>query len=270
MKLSISNLAWENEKLDEMILKFISLEFDGIEIAPTALWPDFDNLSLSTVEKLKKKFDDSGLLVSGIQSLLFGNPKFQLLDRTTWPMMSKHLKKMCTIAGTLEASVAVFGSPKNRIKGSLSSHQANVMAGEFFSNMIPLLEENNLVLTLEPNAIEYGGDFLTNYKEVIALTNIIGSKWIRPQLDTGCAQLSGDNLIQSYNEFIPHHIHLSAPGLGSLPGEMELTPFLEQLLKKKYDGWLVIEILATKVQSSLSAFESAVWLKNQIASISNE
>jgi len=269
MKLSISNLSWGGVPIEVIAPKLSEIGMQGIEIAPSAVWGNIGNVSIKNVANFMDVLKINGLEISGIQSLLYGHPEFQLFDKTCWPAMQEHLSKTFFIGGKLGASVAVFGSPKNRIKKSLSTITANEMVADFFSQLIPRLQENNLILTLEPNASKYGADYLVNYGEVVDLVNIINSPWIRPQIDTGCALLENDSLLDIYEEHIPSHIHLSAPDLLPIFSFSDFKPFLEVLNETNYQKWLVLEILGKTTEASKEALKSAEWLVMMVRGIEN-
>jgi D-psicose/D-tagatose/L-ribulose 3-epimerase len=256
LKTSISNLAWTHKNTTELIPKLKTIGVQGIEIAPTLIWPDFENIQFSEVSEFAHKMKGEGISISGIQSLSFGRPELQLFDSSTWGTFREHLKKMFQIGGELDASVAVFGSPKNRVKGDLDELEANRKAVDFFGSLIPDLIENNIRLTLEPNAIAYGADFLTNYNQVVHLSEEIGSPWIIPQIDTGCMWMSGDNVEESFSFHQPGHIHLSLPNLEIFPAEIDFKPFLNRIIHSDYSGWIVIEMLnksSDQIESVVSA-----------------
>lgn len=238
-----------------------SVGLNGVELAPTSIWPDIRNVDELEVKNLRRMIESSNLEVSGIQSLLFGFPELQLFSKETWPELIAHLEHMFMIADNLGAGVAVFGSPRNRKKGNLTWDQALEVSHEFFSSLIPSLERHNLVLTLEPNAPGYGSDFLLNYQDVVDLSIAINSPRISTQIDTGCLWMVGDDPSVAYNLQVPHHIHLSVPNLKPVPGAFDFSSFLQLLQERDYPGWLVIEALGDSAEVALSA---ARWFRSEL------
>ena len=261
MKYSITNLAWGETPLDQVIPKLANIGLQGVEIAPTAIWPDLDNLRDQEVIDFKKYLEGHNLVVSGIQSLLYGHPELQLFDQNCWRDLRKHLEKVIRIGGLLEADVAVFGSPKNRVKGELDKNKADKLAIDFFNQLESCLKESNIVLTLEPNAPDYGADYLTTYEEVINLCRRIDSATIKPQIDTGCLWMNGEDPASEFAKFIPHHIHISAPNLKGVPGNMEFSTFFKLLKLSTYSGWVTIEVVGT---SRDHAIKSINWLRSEL------
>jgi sugar phosphate isomerase/epimerase len=263
MKLSISSLAFSEDGLLESVSRFSHLGLDGIELAPTQLWPDFDSTTKSDFYAFQDKLSGLGLKVSGIQSLLFGHPEFQVFDKSTWPKMIERLTRMFEFGLTVGAEVAVFGSPKNRVRGTISKENADSIFFDFLELLIPRLEDNNLVLTLEPNAPEYGTDYLTTYAEVVDLIQRFQSLHVHPQLDTGCMMMVKEDICDSFNAYAPSHIHLSLPNLAPLPGTFDFGAFLDIVSESKYSGWLVIEMLVDS--KNINSTERALyWLQERM------
>jgi len=264
LKYSISNLSWGETPIDEMLPRIKEVGLHGIEIAPTAIWPEIKSSDFSDVKRMRDLIESHGLKVSGLQSLLYGHPDYQLFSRSTWSLMRSHLEIMFTLARTLGAEVVVFGSPRNRLKGDLPKDLANEIAAEFFATLLPSLERNNLTLTLEPNAPEYGADYLLNYSDVQQLSSLIKSPYILPQIDTGCLWMVGEEPSLAYRSFIPHHIHISSPNLGSVPGESNFKELFDLIRNSDYKGWIVIETLD---KSGDKAIKAAKWMSDELGKV---
>lgn len=264
MKYSLSNLSWGETPIQQMLPRIKQVGFHGIEIAPTAIWPEIKSTDILEIKKMRDLIEGCGLEVSGLQSLLYGHPDYQLFSKNTWPMMRSHLEFMFSLANTLGAEVVVFGSPRNRIKGQLPKDLANEIAAEFFTTLLPSLKQNNLILTLEPNAPEYGADYLLNYSDVRQLSKLIDSPYILPQIDTGCLWMVAEEPSVAYSSCKPHHIHISNPNLASVPGESNFKELFEQIRSSDYKGWLVIETLG---ESGDEAIKAAKWLSEELGKI---
>jgi sugar phosphate isomerase/epimerase len=243
MNLSISTLAWSDLPLRQMAQRVSSHGLTGVEIAPTSIWPESPNIPEGDLLSTRRMLEDHGLGVSGLQSLLFGRPDLQLFDRRCWPDLCRHLSAVLRVAGQLGADVAVFGSPKNRRRGDLPMHAAMQAAAEFFTGLIPELEDNEVVLTLEPNAPEYGADFLTGYRDCVELADLIGSEWVQPQVDTGCLTMVGEDAVEQAVFRLPAHVHVSAPGLGLPQADRFYERLAAELRKLEYQQWVVLEML---------------------------
>jgi len=265
-RLSISNLAWPDAPVEDVAPRIKRAGLDGVELAPTAIWPTAPHVPSKEVRKYAQRWCDHGLAVSGIQSLLFGHPEFQLFDRGTWSGMRDHLIAMIRLASHLGTHIAVFGSPKNRARGQLGDTEANAICAEFITSLLPVLADCGVVLTLEPNAPAYGADYLTRYADTVALSDLIASPWIQPQVDTGCLSMVNDDPAQAIRTQTPAHVHISTPHLLPPPGPIDHFALKEGLATSRYSGWVVLEMLQSTPDPFEIAFQSAQWLTDTYGS----
>lgn len=261
-QLSISNLAWPDAPVDDVAPQIKDAGMDGVELAPTAIWPHAPYVPSKEVREYARRWSHHGLAVSGIQSLLYGHPEFQVFDRDSWSGMREHLASMIRLARDLGTDIAVFGSPRNRVRGELSETVANEMCAEFLTGLLPVLAECAIVLTLEPNAPAYGADYLTHYADTVVLSDLIASPWVRPQVDVGCLAMVNDDPAHAVRTRIPAHIHISTPQLLPPPGSVDHIALRSTLAGSNYDGWLVLEMLQATPNPFEVAVQSARWLTN--------
>lgn len=260
MKLSVSNLAWGGQDFVSMAAALSEIGITGVELAPTALWPSAPDVADTDVAWVQRVLDDHGLRVSGLQSLLFGHPEFQLLQPDGWPSLREHLVRVLDLGHRLGADVAVFGSPKNRLRGPLDETAADELAAQFFTSLLPELEAAGVVLTLEPNAPAYGADYLTTYPAVVRLADLIGSPYVQPQIDTGCLAMVGEDVAADVGYRQPRHVHISSPRLAPVPGEADHRPLADGLRAAGYDHWVVLEMLADPAAPRDTVLGCARWL----------
>lgn len=269
-RLSISNLAWPYTPVDDVAPRIKESGMDGVELAPTAIWPNAPHVPSTEIREFAQRWRDHGLAVSGIQSLLYGHPEFQVFDRDTWPAMREHLTAMIRLARDLDTHIAVFGSPKNRVRGELDDTEANAMFGQFFTGLLPVLADCGVVLTLEPNAPAYGADYLTHYADTVTLSDLIASPWIQPQIDTGCLTMVHEDPTQAVRTRIPAHVHISTPKLQPPPGPVDHIALQEALVSSRYDGWVVLEMLQSAPHPLAAAVQSAQWLADTYGSAKHD
>lgn len=269
-RLSLTNLAWPAVPVHEIAPRLKQVGIDGVEIAPTAIWPNAPQVPSSQVRRHAQHWREFDLAVSGIQSLLYGHPEFQIFDSNTWPDMREHLTSMIHIAHDLDTHVAVFGSPRNRRRGEISNVEANAIFAEFLTSLVPVLAECGVVLALEPNAPAYGADYLILYSEAVALSNLVDSPWVQPQVDSGCLLMVHDDPAQAVRTRVPVHVHVSTPNLLPPPGPVDHEALREALTSCSYDGWVVLEMLQATQKPLKTAIESAKWLVDTYGSTSHD
>jgi D-psicose/D-tagatose/L-ribulose 3-epimerase len=257
---SVSNLAWGGA-VDHARCEWLAvLGVQGTELAPTALsggtWP-----TASEVRAFSAALTGSGLRVSGLQSLLFGLPELALFDLSTWPEMTRRLTACAELGADLGADVLVFGSPRNRLRGTLPLPDAIEMAAQYFTTVVPIMADHGVILSLEPNPRGYGADFMTTYTELLSVVDAVGSPWVRPQIDTGCLTMAGDDAASAVRRRTPVHAHISAPGLGALPGAgVDHVAVAAALHQCEFQGWVTLEILGANLQHLDELDHSIRWM----------
>src|SRR5438067_13720964 len=121
MKISISNIAWENE-YDLAVADILSNNgIHGIDIAYTKIWPSLSAASAEAVNHYRSFWNSRNINVIGMQSLIYGRPDLLLFGgHEVRKKMMKYLIDVFELAAQLGAVPLVFGSPKNRLRGELS------------------------------------------------------------------------------------------------------------------------------------------------------
>ena len=248
MRLAISNLSFPKEVRLEAYALIKQLGAQGVEIAPTRI-ADWERLSPEACAQEAAILADFGLEASSLQAIFFGKPELQLLgaEREFLPML-EHTKRILEFSAALGCTVAVFGAPKNRLRGNLGAHEAFELAVERFSRVAEVCAGSKFILGIEPVPIDYGGDFLLDSVTAIRLVKTVGSRNIRLHLDTGCALLADEDIGSAIMDGsdILSHFHISEPKLA--PFEKPQSDHLgaaKALRSASYINWLAIEMLAT-------------------------
>jgi len=245
VRTSVSNIGWGGGHGRSIVEALGAAGVDGVELAPTVLWPDAPRVDPSLVRAERMRWEHDGFPVVAVQSLFFGRPELQLLDPSMHEAAATHLIEMIELAGALGARVAVLGSPRNRLRGALTEQEADQVAIAFLGRVLPALERNGVVLTLEPNAPAYGADYITTYGQAWRLADALGSRWVRPQIDIGCALMVGDRPSAMPAQGMPAHVHASAPQLAAPdPVEPEYAGCAAALRRVGYPGWVTLEMRA--------------------------
>ena len=113
MKLSISNIAWEASADEQMQQKLQELNFQGLEIAPTRIFPSspYDNLpeAKTWAEALHRKY---GLTIPSMQSIWFGRQEMLFGAEAEREALLAYTKKAIDFAAAMGCHNLVFGCPK--------------------------------------------------------------------------------------------------------------------------------------------------------------
>jgi sugar phosphate isomerase/epimerase len=243
MKLAVSDLAW-NKSEDEPAARLLSgLGVKYLELAPTRHWPDLSKVPSDEVAGLRRFWEDRGFEIVALQAILFGHPELTLFyDDATRAKTLDYLESTFRLSSDLGAKVLVFGSPKNRRRGELSMEEAMVVASEFFAEAGRRAADHGVVLCIEPNARQYGCDFVTTAAEGHQLVDGIRSPGFGLHLDAGCMTMAGDPAA-NVAKYPPRHFHISAPKLGPVvPEAADYQAFATSLRQIPHEHFVSIEM----------------------------
>lgn len=243
IQLAVSNIAWNPEEDDTVGLLMRAEGAEGVEIAPTKWRADPLGASAVEVAEYRRAWEDRGLRIVSMQSLLFGRPELQLFGDTRGEL-ADFLMRIIDLGAALGAHALVFGSPKNRVRGSMSPVEAMSRAVDFFRPLGEHAAERDVMLCIEANPPEYGCDFVTTTAEAIMLADAINSRGIGVNGDLGGMTMSGDEphaTLAAANGLLGH-FHASEPQLAELGAEADHDSAGEALRAVGYERWISIEM----------------------------
>jgi D-psicose/D-tagatose/L-ribulose 3-epimerase len=221
MRIAFSAIAWDPGE-DESVARVLREEgVEAVELAPTKLWADLTVVPPADVSSVRSHWVRRGLPVVALQSLLFGRPELRLFGTSGQRAeLCEYLEHVFELAEGLGATALVFGSPKNRERGSRSPEEALAIATEFFAGVAERAAPRGLELCLEPNPEQYGCDFVTNAEAALALVERVGHPGFRLHLDTACMTLADDPFVPTIEQAagVLCHFHASEPELRPVGG----------------------------------------------------
>ena len=251
MNLSISNIAWASEQDQEMYCALHQLGVQGLEVAPTRLYPREPYAHVSEASAFAHAlFEQHSLRVCSMQSIWFGRTERLFGEPVERELLLDYTRQAVLFAEALGCSNLVFGSPKNRVlpEPALRSNAVAFMqqAGDFAA-------KHGCVIAIEPNPALYGTNFINTTEEAIAFCQEVGSNGCMVNADLGAMIQNGES-ISILKEQIDriHHIHVSEP---------MLAPILRRTLHRElrtlnYQGWISIEMKQQEdIQKVLQAAE---------------
>jgi D-psicose/D-tagatose/L-ribulose 3-epimerase len=249
MRLAFGNIAWASDE-DGVVLDWLrNHQVQGIEVAPTRLWPNWDGATPGAAAAHARAMDELGLATPSLQSLLFGRPDLQVFGTPQQQTdLIDHLAQVASLAAAMRAKVMVFGSPKNRDRGGLTPALAMQHAIRFFRQAGQVCAEAGVTLAIEANPSCYGCNFVTCWQEAEELVRSCNHPGVRLHLDTACTLLAGDNPVAAVAQVadILAHVHVSEPDLG--PFSSPRTDHLavgDALRAVAYNGWCSVEMRRT-------------------------
>ena len=182
MKLSISNIAWSKEHDAEMYGFLQSLGFEGLEIAPTRIFPEkpYDNLDSARdwADKLKYTY---GLSIPSIQSIWYGHTERIFGSIEERQILIDYTKKAIDFAESIGCKNLVFGNPKNRDAKEVTSIMP--IAIDFFKEIGDYAIEHHTIVALEPNPVIYNTHFMNYTEQAVEMAYKSSSEGIKVNID---------------------------------------------------------------------------------------
>ncbi len=244
MKFAVSNIAWNLEEEAQLLPFFRQQGVTGIEVAPTKLWPEWVGATCLNARTYRSKMANEGFELPAMQALLFNKAELQLFNPACHPAFLEHISFVAELANALGVKIMVFGSPKNRKRGELSSSVAEEIAADFFRKAGALCLERNCALAIEPNPAGYECDFITNVAEAKHLVETTDHEGFQLHIDSGAIYMNGGDIgdiLGKAGEF--SHYHISEPQLAPIcNGVVNHARGLSSLTKLSYKGWHSIEM----------------------------
>jgi sugar phosphate isomerase/epimerase len=246
-RLAVSNIAWEPSENAAVVEVLRREGVSGVEIAPTK-WREkpFDASSVDIAE-YRRSWEDRGLRVASLQALLFGRPDLQLFaSAESRRQLGEYLRRVIDFAAAVGANALVFGSPKNRVRGSLSMADAMAIAADLLREIGEYCSERRTAMCIEANPVEYGCDFVTTTAEAIALCRAVNHPGVRVNVDLGGITMSHEDAssaITSAREMMGHY-HASEPHLAEIGAASLHEEAGRTLAEIGYASWISIEMRA--------------------------
>ena len=243
MKLSISNIAWTTEHDNTMYQFLKDNGFEGLEIAPTRIFPEkpYEHLSEAKDWALKMK-ERYGLEVPSMQSIWYGHTEKIFGLKEERKILLDYTKKAIDFAEVIGCRNLVFGNPKNRDTEDVAS--AMPIAIDFFKEIGDYALEHNTVVALEPNPIIYNTHFMNYTEQAVEMAYKANSDGIKVNVDLGTIIYNEEdiNYLKQISEYISH-VHISEPYLRPINEKhKEMHRYLVEFGKSHPDIYISIEM----------------------------
>lgn len=242
MNQSISNIAWGAEHDVEMYQFLKETGYNGLEIAPTRVFPEapYDHLSEAKdwAQELKEKYD---LVIPSMQSIWYGHQEKIFGTKEERKILIDYTKKAIDFAEVIGCGNLVFGNPKNRDTEDVAGNYPTAI--EFFREIGDYALEHNTVIAIEANPVIYNTHFLNRTEQAVEMAYKSSSEGVKVNVDLGTIIYNEEdiNYLKQVPEYI-NHVHISEPGL-VLIEKRELHNSLFKLLKVMgYERFVSIEM----------------------------
>jgi len=265
MKISVSNIAWENKYLNYYLKLIKNLGCSGIEIAPSIIWPEPINRSLEDREDFKNKIKKEGLEITGFHALLFSRPELQLFESAESREASiNYLLKLIELCHHLGGKQIIFGSPRNRKLHNKKYSICLDQAMEDFYKISEFSKKYNIFFCIEPLGPDET-DFIKSVDEGGIIVNKVNHKYFKLHLDTKALFATKENpndIINKYKNII-QHVHIGDEGLkepGSInSGHKEIGMALNKI---NYSNYLSIEMRKPELDVQKILTRSILFVKD--------
>lgn len=247
MKLSISNIAWEEKYDREVYLLMKKYGFSGVEIAPTRWIQEqpYEHIddAVAISEKLKMQYN---FVIPSMQSIWFGRQEHVFASQEECKKLVSYTKKAIDYASAIGCYNLVFGCPRNRNvekEWDLSKVQIDEIAIDFFKELGDYAYSKGTAIGMEANPTIYNTNFVNTTAEALELIDKVGSKGFLLNLDIGTMIQNGEdvNLLIGKVPLI-NHVHISEPGLKLIEHRVLHKKLIEILKNEGYEGFLSIEM----------------------------
>ena len=268
MKLAASNIAWKPAEDEAVAALLRELGFQGVEVAPTAVWPQPLQASDEELRRYRGTWEQRGLPIVAMQALLFGKPDLTIFGEAGKRAETfEYLAGMIRLGGKLGAKALVFGSPKNRQVGGLSQAQIEDIALPFFHGLGQVAEEHGTALCIEPNPTVYACDWVTTSRHGFELVGKVNSPGFCLHLDAGGMTLSQETVDTAMEEAlrVSRHFHISEPQLAPIStGGVAHERFAEALRRVGYDRWCSVEMRSLESPDAAERLRAALTVARRV------
>lgn len=250
MRLAVSNIAWPPEADDEAATILVEGGVAAVEVTPSRVGGGSGPPDARRAMKYRRFWEDRGLPIVAMQALLFGHGDLVLFgEPAIRERLLDHLSAVIDLAAGIGATNLVFGSPRNRSRGSLDHATAEAIAERFFRTLARRAADRGVSMLIEPNPPAYGCDFLVDARETIAFVHRVNEQGLGVHLDAGALELAGESPEEAARSAGRRlqHFHASEPGLLPLgEGGVDHAPIAAALREAGYGAFVSIEMVQAR------------------------
>lgn len=245
-QIAFSNIAWDPAQ-NETVAKLLRENgVRAIEVAPAKIESDPASISKARATEYRNYWDNHGIEICALQALFFGAEHCAVFEGSALQdKMYEYLTGIFATAEILNARKLVFGSPKNRLKGTLSNAEALDIAVPFFQRVGESALSHGVQLCIEPNPVEYGCDFVTTSAEGLQLVKKVNHPGFGLHLDAAGMTLANEDIREALKKIGSRidHFHISEKNLAPVgSGTVNHELVGNALREVGYLSWISIEM----------------------------
>ena len=245
MNLSISNIAWSQIYDDDMYNFLSKHKINGLEIAPTRIFPNEPYEDLEKAILFSKMLKNSyGLSVSSMQSIWYGVTESIFGSDDSRQFLVAHTEKAVDFAVAVGCTNLVFGCPKNRnVHSDMEPDVYLPIVCDFFNRIGSYAAKYGVCISIEPNPPIYNTNFINTTLEAFNICKDINNPGIKVNVDVGTIIHNNETLdILTDNINLINHVHISEPNLIPIEHRLLHKDLIQELLNANYNKFLSIEM----------------------------
>lgn len=260
MKLAISNIAWAAEQDEQMYGLMKGIGYEGLEIAPTRIFPQNPYENLEAASKWQQGLGkEYGFQVPSMQSIWFGRQEKIFGSQQERNELIAYTKKAIDFAAAIGCKNLVFGCPRNRVVPDGVSKE---LAIPFFKELGVYALQKGTRIGMEANPPIYNTNYVNDTKSALELMEQIEVQGFGLNLDVGTMVCNHEavEILEGHVDGISH-VHISEPGLKPIEKRSihkELAAFLQE---NKYSGFVSIEMGKQEVFEKAALEEIMCYVK---------
>jgi len=247
MQFAICNETFLDWPLDRAFGFARECGYQGIEIAPFTLGTNAYEIDDSVRREVCKVAAAESLQVIGLHWLLAKTEGYHLTspDESIRKQTAEYLGALARLCRDLGGSVLVLGSPQQRnLLPGITHAQGVAFAADVISQALPTLQDQQVILAMEPLGPQEG-DFLLTADSARTLIDQVASPWCRLHLDVKAMSSEGTaipEIIQKNSDLLEHFHANDANRRGPGMGEIDFVPILRSLQEIGYKKWVSVEV----------------------------
>ena len=241
MKLSMSNIGW-NEKNDEIVYALMKkYTYEGVEIAPTRIFSTKPYEKKTEINMWNKALNKRyGFVISSMQSIWFGRSEKIFGSVEERNALLEYTKKAIDFAQIIGCRNLVFGCPRNR---NIDEGMNSECAVSFFRELGEYAFEHNTVIGMEANPPIYNTNYVNDTLSAIDLIEKVDSKGFLLNLDIGTVIQNEEDICEIAGRVhLINHVHISEPELKPIQKRTLHYNLREILEREEYKNFVSIEM----------------------------
>lgn len=260
MRLAISNIAWAVEQDEQMYGLMKKIGYEGLEIAPTRIFPQNPYENLEVASKWQQGLEEKyGFRVPSMQSIWFGRQEKIFGSEQEREVLSTYTKKAIDFAAAIGCKNLVFGCPRNR---AVPEGMSKELAIPFFKELSMYAFQKGTIIGMEANPPIYNTNYINDTQSALELMEQVVVQGFGLNLDVGTMICNHEDveILEGHVDGISH-VHISEPGLKPIEKRSlhkELAAFLKE---NEYSGFVSIEMGRQEVFEKAALEEIMCYVK---------